>query len=69
MLVVGGSLKLSLVAFTFGGESFPFITGSFSVVDASGAPSDAATVTASGEVTAVKAGSGARPGEHRQRGQ
>jgi hypothetical protein len=57
VLAVGGSVKLSLVAFTFTGESFPFIAGSFSVVDdSSGAPSDAATVAPSGEVTAVRAG-------------
>lgn len=56
VLVVGGSVKLSLVAFTFSGASFPFISGSYTVVDASGAPSDAATVTPSGDVTAVRAG-------------
>ncbi len=56
VLVVGGTVKLSLVAFTFTGESFPFISGSYTVVDASGASSDAATVMPSGEVTAVRAG-------------
>lgn len=56
VLTVGGTVKLSLVAFTFTGESFPFISGSYTVVDTSGAPSDAATVTPSGEVTAVRAG-------------
>jgi hypothetical protein len=56
VLAVGGSIQLSLIAFTFTGESFPLATGSFSVVDASGAPSDAATVTPSGQVTAVRAG-------------
>jgi hypothetical protein len=56
VLAVGGSVQLSLVAFTFTGESFPLATGSFSVVDGSGAPSDAATVTASGVVTAEKPG-------------
>jgi hypothetical protein len=56
VLVVGGAVKLSLVAFTFTGESFPLATASFSVVDATGAPSSAATVTPSGQVTAVSAG-------------
>ncbi|WP_224370002.1 Ig-like domain-containing protein [Hyalangium versicolor] len=56
VLVVGGKLKLSLVAFTFTGDSFPFIAGNYSVVDANGASSDAATVTPSGELTAVKPG-------------
>jgi len=56
VLVVGVSVRLSLVAFTFTGESFPFIPGSYAVVDASGAPSSAATVTPSGEVMAVEAG-------------
>ncbi|HYI01140.1 hypothetical protein [Hyalangium sp.] len=56
VLVAGGSVRLSLVAFTFTGESFPFIPGSYSVVDVNGAPSDAATVSSSGEVTAVRAG-------------
>jgi hypothetical protein len=57
VLAVGGSVQLSLVAFTFTGESFPLASGTFSVVDGSGAPSDAATVTASGLVTAAKPGS------------
>jgi hypothetical protein len=56
VLAVGGSVRLSLAAFTFTGESFPFISGNYTVVDASGAPSGAATVTPSGEVTAVSAG-------------
>ncbi|HEX8700410.1 MAG TPA: hypothetical protein VF815_16295 [Myxococcaceae bacterium] len=56
VLAVGGSVQLSLVGFTFNGESFPLATGSFSVVDSSGDPSDAATVTASGVVTAARPG-------------
>jgi hypothetical protein len=56
VLAVGGSVQLSLVAFTFTGESFPLATGVFSVVDGSGAASDAATVTSSGLVTAEKPG-------------
>jgi hypothetical protein len=56
VLTVGGSMKLSLVAFTFTGESFPFIAGSYTVVDSSGTPSDAATVTPLGELTTVSAG-------------
>lgn len=56
VLAVGGSVRLSLVAFTFTGESFPLSTGSFTVVDAGGNPSDAATVTSAGLVTAVRAG-------------
>ncbi|MDY7227938.1 Ig-like domain-containing protein [Hyalangium rubrum] len=56
VLAVGGEVRLSLVAFTFSGESFPLAMGSFSVVDASGAPSDAATVTPSGVVTAAAPG-------------
>ena len=57
MLVVGGSVQLSLVAFTCTGRELPVhLSGSFTVVDASGAPSDAATVAPSGDVTAVRAG-------------
>jgi hypothetical protein len=56
VLAVGGQLKLSLVAFTFAGDSFPLATGDFSVVDEVGNPSSAATVTPSGQVTAVRAG-------------
>jgi len=56
VLAVGGSARLALVGFTFSGESFPLATGSFSVVDGSGAPSDAATITSSGVVTADKPG-------------
>ncbi|HEX8700709.1 MAG TPA: hypothetical protein VF815_17795, partial [Myxococcaceae bacterium] len=56
VLAVGGQVRLSLVAFTFSGESFPLATGSFSVVDGSGVPSDAAAVSASGVVTAARPG-------------
>lgn len=55
-LVVGDTLQLSLVAYLLDGTSVPLTQGSFSVVDASGAPSSAATVSASGLVTAVSAG-------------
>lgn len=55
-LVVGDTLRLSLVAYLLDGTSVPLTQGSFSVVDASGAPSSAATVSASGLVTAVSAG-------------
>lgn len=55
-LVVGSTVQLSLVAFTVSGGSFPLSSGAFSVVDVSGAPSDAVTVTPSGLVTGVKAG-------------
>ncbi len=56
MLVVGGTVRLSLVGFDRNGASFPLAQGSYSVVDASGAPSSAATVSSSGLVTAVAAG-------------
>ncbi len=55
-LRVGDSVQLALVAFTVTGGSFPLASGSFSVVDPSGTASDAATVTPSGLVTAVRAG-------------
>jgi hypothetical protein len=55
-LVVGDTLQLSLVAYLLDGTSVPLTQGSFSVVDASGAPSSAATVSSSGLVTAVSAG-------------
>lgn len=55
-LVVGDSVHLSLVAFTVSGGSFPLATGTFTVVDSGGAPSDAATVTPSGDLTAIKSG-------------
>ncbi len=57
VLAVGGQVQLSLVAFTFAGESFPLAAGSYSVVDAAGVSSSAATVTSSGLVTAVEPGS------------
>lgn len=55
-LVVGDTLQLSLVAFTFDGASFPWSQGTFSVVDTGGAPSSGVTVSSSGLVTAVSAG-------------
>ncbi len=55
-LVVGDTVQLSLVAYTLDGASFPLTQGSFTVVDASGAPSEAVTVSSSGLVTAVSAG-------------
>ena len=55
-LVVGDRLRLSLVGYTLEGTSFPLASGTFSGVDAGGAPSGAVTVSASGEVTAVSAG-------------
>jgi hypothetical protein len=54
--VVGDTLRLSLVAYTLEGASFPLAQGTFSVLDASGAPSEALTVSSSGLVTAVAAG-------------
>jgi hypothetical protein len=57
VLVVGDSVQLSLVAYALDGSSFPLARGTFTAVDASGAPSDAVTVTDSGRVTAVAAGS------------
>jgi hypothetical protein len=56
VLTVGDTLRLSLVAFTFNDTSFPLSTGEFSVVETSGAASDAATVTPEGLVTAVHPG-------------
>ncbi|MCY1077728.1 hypothetical protein [Archangium lansingense] len=55
-LVVGDTVQLSLVAFTLDGASFPLAQGSFSALDASGSPSSAVTVSSSGLVTAVSAG-------------
>ncbi len=55
-LVVGGTVQLSLVAYTLDGSSFPLAQGTFSAVDTSGAPSSAVTVSSSGLVTAMAAG-------------
>jgi hypothetical protein len=56
LLVVGDTVRLSLVAYTWEGSTVPLAQGTFSAVDASGAPSDAVTVSSSGLVTAVAAG-------------
>jgi len=56
VLVVGDTVKLSLVAFALDGSSFPLAEGTFSAVDASGQPSSAVTVSPEGVVTAVSAG-------------
>ncbi|KFA92304.1 hypothetical protein Q664_16345 [Archangium violaceum Cb vi76] len=55
-LVVGDTTRLSLVAFTLDGASFPLSEGNFSALDSSGSPSGAVTVSSSGLVTAVSAG-------------
>ncbi len=61
-LEVGDTLRFSLVAFRLDGSSFPLAAGTFEVVDLAGAPSAAATVDATGLVTAVG------PGELKIRG-
>lgn len=55
-LVVGDTVQLSLVAYALDGSSFPLAQGTFSAVDASGAPSTAVAVSPSGRVTAMAAG-------------
>ncbi|XXF75032.1 Ig-like domain-containing protein [Myxococcaceae bacterium GXIMD 01537] len=55
-LAVGGTLRLSLVAFTVSGGSFPLQSGTFTVESPLGGPSDAASVTPEGLVTALKPG-------------
>lgn len=54
-LEVGAQQKLQLISYTLDGASFPVASASFSVVDEKGAPSGAATVDASGQVTGVSA--------------
>jgi hypothetical protein len=56
VLVVGDSVKLSLVAFALDGSSFPLAEGTFTALDASGKPSSAVTVSPAGVVTALSAG-------------
>ena len=56
VLVVGDSLPLTLMGYTLEGTSFPLAQASYTGVDADGAPSGAVTVSSSGRVTAVAAG-------------
>lgn len=55
-LVVGDSFQLTLLAFKLDGTSFPLDSATWEVTDTMGQPSTAATVSASGRVTGVAAG-------------
>lgn len=56
LMSVGDTLKLTLVAFRLNGASAPLSQAGFTVEDELGAPSSAATVDATGLVTAVAPG-------------
>jgi hypothetical protein len=55
-LVEGDTLQLHVLAFRLDGSSAPLDAATWTVKDAAGQPSTAATVSASGRVTAVSAG-------------
>jgi hypothetical protein len=56
LLVVGDTLQLSLVGFRLDQSTYPLSRAAFTVLDAQGMPSPAATVTPEGLVTAVSPG-------------
>ena len=55
-LIEGDSLQLHVIAYRLDGSSYPLEAANFEVKDGAGQPSTAATVSASGTVSAVMAG-------------